>query len=131
MYTLVLELKFILLFCRSALSKFLYSKYLCPNMDSLITSDLLACNIACQVQRRNVRNIFPPLPSRLILILMEECQHFFTPLSFLPYRHIEIKKNKKVSSKVWRLLLYPQRPVFLPNTSCQRPIIIVEFISAL
>jgi len=129
MYTLVRKLKFNLLFCRSALSKFLYSKYLCPNMDSLIASDLLACNIACKVQRRNVGNIFPPLPSPLILILMEECQHFFTSLSFLPYRHTEIKK--KVSSKVWCLLLYPQRPVFLPNTSRQRPIIIVEFISTL
>jgi len=129
MYILVRKLKFILLFCRSALSKYLYSKYLCPNMESLVASHLLACNIACKVQRRNVENIFPPLPSRLILILMEECQHFFTSLSFLPYRHTEIKK--KVSSKVWCLLLYPQRPVFLPNTSCQRPIIIVEFISGL
>lgn len=98
-------------------------------MDSLIASELLACNIAWHVQRRNVGNVFPPLPPRLILILMEECQHFFTSLSFLPYRHIEIKK--KVSSKVWCLLLSPQRPAFLPNTSCPRPIIIVEFISAL
>jgi hypothetical protein len=67
-------------------------------MESLIASELLACNIAGHVQRRNVENVFPPLSSLLILILMEECQHFFTSLSFLPYRHMEIKK--KVSSKV-------------------------------
>jgi hypothetical protein len=61
-------------------------------MESLIASELLACNIACEVQRRNVGNIFPPLPSHSYSYGRMSALFHFTKFSSL-----QAHRNKKES----------------------------------